>query len=131
MNNFTGVIIKESLKDTSILKDLNITSTEIEPVTEGHKTPWVSQWTMHTVDIPSKEAGNIAERIRLSLDAEHHWYADFKNDTEHYIIYRDKVFHITDRTDKNQYDAATEHGIALGIPAYQVDFSPHVTHWDR
>lgn len=42
-----------------------------------------------------------------------------------------KVFHITNRSAKGQYDAATAYGISVGIPAYQVDFSPHITQWER
>jgi hypothetical protein len=50
--NYTGIIIEESLMDKSILDEVNIVKTEIEPVTEGHKTPWVKhdlypkKWTL-------------------------------------------------------------------------------------
>ena len=86
---------------------------------------------MHNVEIGEDKASLVAEKLSHTLDPEHDWYADFKTDTEHYIIYRDKVFHVTDRTDKTQYDKATEYGISLGIPDYQVDFSPHITQWER
>lgn len=128
---FSGVIIEESLTDNSVLHDVKITSTKVEPVTEHHKTPWVKQWTLHTVEIPEDKAADVAEKISKALDKEHDWYADFKTDTEHYVIYTGKVFHITDRTDKKQYDQATEYGISIGIPDYQVDFSPHLKQWER
>lgn len=129
--NFTGTIIKESLENASVLDDLKIISTKIEPVTEKHKTPWVKQWTLHEVEIPNENAAAIVEEISKMLDGEHNWYADFKTDTEHYIIYRDKVFHITDRSNKEQYDKAAAYGISIGIPEYQVDFAPHVKKWQR
>lgn len=128
---FSGVIIEESLIDNSVLHDVKITSTKVEPVTEHHKTPWVKQWTLHTVEIPEDKAAEVAEKISMALDKEHDWYADFKTDTEHYVIYTGRVFHITDRTDKKQYDEATEYGISIGIPDYQVDFSPHLKQWER
>lgn len=106
-------------------------STVVEPVTEEHQTPWIPQWTMHEVRVPAAKAILVAERLSHALDPEHSWYADFKNDTEHFVIYRNRVFHITDRSDKAQYDAATAYGISLGIPAYQVDFSPHLATWKR
>ena len=56
--------------------------------------------------------------------------ADFKNDTHHYIIFRDKVFYI-DRKSKEQYDEAKRYGISLSIPEYQVDFAPDDKIWDR
>ena len=129
--NFTGIIIEESLTDKSVLDDVKIVSTEVEPTTNEHKTPWVSQWTMHTVEITPEKVVEVTEKISRALDREHNWYADFKTDKEHFIVYRDKVFHITDRSDKVQYDEATAYGISIGIPDYQVDFSPHITQWER
>ncbi len=124
--NYEGTIIEESLADVSVLKEVNIRSTKVEPVTEKHKTPWVTQWTLHEVEVAPGKAAQLAERIQKALDHTHPWYADYKTDRDHYIIYRDAVFHITDRSDKKQYHAATEHGIAIGIPAYQLDFSESV-----
>lgn len=129
--NFEGIIIEESLTDTSVLKDVKILSTKVEPVTEKHKTPWVKQWTLHTVEVPANKAAEVAEKISKVLDKEHDWYADFKTETQHYVIYTGEVFHITDRSSKKQYDEATEYGISIGIPDYQVDFSPHLKQWER
>lgn len=129
--SFQGIIIEESLTDTSALKDVKVLATKVEPVNEKHKTPWVKNWTMHTVEIQEDKANEFAELISKALYKEHNWYADFKNATEHYVVYADKVFHITDRTNKKQYDMATEYGISIGIPDYQVDFSPHLKKWKR
>jgi hypothetical protein len=129
--NFEGVIIEESLTDASVLGDVKIISTKVEPVTEKHKTPWIEQWTLYTIEIPTEKAAEIAKKIGKALDKKHNWYADYKTEAEHYIIYSGKVFHITDRFDKNQYDEATGYGISVGIPSYRVDFSPHITKWER
>ena len=129
--NFKGVIIEESLEDKSVLGDVKILSTKVEPVTKGHKTSWVKQWTLHDVEVPAEKASEMAEKISRALDHGHDWYADYKTDDEHYIIYRDKVFHVTDRSNEKQYGEATAYGISVGIPAYQVDFSPQTTLWQR
>lgn len=128
--NYKGVIIEESLTNTSVLKDVVIEKTIVEPVTKDHATPWLKQWTLHTVLVPEETAEAIAEKVRQALDTEHDWYADFKNDNTHYVIYRDKIFRI-DRSKPEQYQAATGHGISLGIPDYQVDFSPDIKEWKR
>jgi hypothetical protein len=128
--NYKGVTIEESLEDKSVLKDVKILSTKVEPVTEKHKTPWIKQWTLHTVEVSESEAEVIAERISKALEGEHNWYADFKNDTTHFIIFRGKVFKIN-RKSKRQYDEAKAYGIALGIPEYQVDFHPEIEEWER
>lgn len=125
MKNFVGIIIEESLENKSILKKIKIIKTEIEKVTEEHKTPWINQWTMHTVEIPENQADAVAKELSKSLDSKHDWYADFKNDTAHYIIFRNKVFKIN-RSKKKEYDAVVKYGVSLGIPDYQLDFSPEI-----
>lgn len=129
---YSGIIIEESLQNKSIFDRIKIASTKIEEVTEKHKTPWLKQWTLHTVEIQEDRVGELAEEIRQSLDQSHSgsWYADFKNDSHHYIIFPNKVFFI-DRSKKEEYDEATRYGISLGIPDHQVDFSPHVKNWKR
>jgi hypothetical protein len=128
--NYIGVIIEESLENKDVLQQVKILNTKIEPVTENHKTPWIKQWTLHAVEVLEDEAQAIAEKISQDLDSKHNWYADFKNETTHLIIFKNKVFK-TDKTSKQQYDQAKEYGISLGIPAHQVDFHPEVEEWKR
>ncbi len=82
--NFRGVIIEESLEKKDILQKVKIIKTKIEKVTREHKTPWIKQWTLHTVEVPEHQAKDIAKELSTSLDSEHSWYADFKNDRFHY-----------------------------------------------
>jgi hypothetical protein len=121
--NYRGIIIEESLEDLSILGEVEILETKVVAVTSEHKTPWVLQWTMHTVEFSEEKADWIADEISKSIDARHpHWYADFKNDTHHYIVYLLKVFKV-DITDPAQYEEAKKYGRKLGIPAEQLDFA--------
>jgi len=121
--NYKGVIIEESLERTDILNDVTIISTKVEKVTEKHKTPWLAQWTLHTVEISEKLADEIADRLSMDLEKAHSWYADYKNDIYHYIIYRGKIFKIN-LQNPVLYKDAKQYGISLGIPKYQVDFAP-------
>ncbi len=125
--NFVGVIIEESLEDKEVLKKVKIIKTKMERVTKKHQTPWLKQWTLHTVEISENQSKTVAEELSRSLDSKHggSWYADFKNDTHHYIIFRKKIF-LIDRYSKEQYDKAKEYGISLGIPEYQVNFHPDI-----
>ena len=130
--DYVGIIIVESLKNREILTKVKITKTKVEKVTPAHKTPWLKQWTLHTVEVPEENAEGVAKEISDTLDYSHGsaWYADFKNDKYHYIIYKDKIFKI-DRSKPEEYQAATDYGISSGIPPYQVDFSPHIKKWER
>src|SRR3989338_3706848 len=118
--NYKGVIIEESLWDKSVLKEVLIKETRVEKVTEEHQTPWIEQWTLHTVEILEERAEEIAERISKSFDAEHpDWYVDFKNDEYHYIIFPHKVFKVS-RNKTEEYQEAVKYGLSLGIPDYQL-----------
>ena len=116
-----GVVIEESLQNLEILKQLKIISSKIEKVVESHKTPWLKQWTLHAVEIDEDDAQNIADKVSVVLDSKHDWYADFKNDKYHFIIFRNKVFRVN-RNNPEEYKEVKKYGISLGIPDYQLDF---------
>ena len=130
MENYRGVIIEESLENKEILKKVSILETKVEVVKEKHKTPWLKQWTLHTVIVPEDKAREVADEISKSLEKEHNWYADYRNKTHHYIIFRDKVFYLN-RTSIEEYNKTKEHGLSLGIPPYQVDFHPDIKEWEK
>ena len=129
--NYKGVIIEESLENKDILNDVVILNTKVEQVTEKHNTPYLQQWTLHTFEVGEDKAWDIAEKLSKSLDSKHGaWYSDFKNEKFHYIIFRNKIFKI-DRSNSEKYKEVVQYGISLGIPDYQLDFSPDIKEWKR
>ena len=128
--DYKGVIIEESLENKEILNKVRVIKTRVEQVTEKHKTPWIKQWILHTVEVAEEQVEAIVKEVSESLDSEHSWYADFKNDEFHYIIFRNKVFKV-DRSKKEQYDEATKFGVSVGIPDYQLNFTPDIKEWER
>lgn len=125
--NYKGTIIEESLENADVLKKVRILSTKVEPIEDAHQTPWLKQWTLHKVEIDEEKAEEVAKEISESIDSghSHSWYADYKNEKWHYIIFPHKIFKIG-RFDAKGYLEAKKYGIALGIPPYQVDFSPDI-----
>lgn len=120
--NYKGVIIEESLSDDSVLKEVITISSRVSKVTEKHRTPWLKQWTLRTVEIPEDKADEIAEKLSENLEMEHHcWYADYKNNNYHFIVFSENIFKV-DLKNPLLYQEAKEYGIGLGIPEYQVDF---------
>jgi len=123
--DFKGTIVEESLKDKSILADLKVLDTSVEVVNDEDQTPWLKQWTKLIVEVPEEQAQAMAEKLTRALEDEHAWYADFKNDKRHYIIFKDKFFDV-DRAQTDGYAAAKAYGLSLGIPEQQLDFSPEI-----
>jgi hypothetical protein len=129
--NYKGVIIQESLQDSSLLKDVKILETKIESITLEHKTPWLKQWTLHAVEISEEKAEEVAEKLSHSFDKQHPvWYADYKNDKYHFIVFAGKSFKV-DLSNPVLYKDAKAYGISIGIPEYQVDFVPEDKIWER
>jgi len=119
--NYKGVIIEESLGDRDVLAELNIISTEVEEVKEVHKTPWISQWTLDTVEIPENQMDEVASKISNSLDKEHSasWYADFENDDFRYVIFLGRIFKLDCRK-KSDHEEMRRYGLSIGVPDYQL-----------
>ena len=124
-----GDVIEESLQDKSILKNLNIVSTRVEKVTEKHKTPWLKQWTLHTIEVPDAEGEKLAEKLSRTLEP-NYWYIDYKNSDTHYIIFPKKVFRVNCKSPE-EYKPVVSYGVSLNIPRYQLDFSPEIKSWER
>lgn len=129
-SNFNGVIIEESLENSSVLEHVKIIETNVVPVNKDHKTPWLKKWTLHTVEIEANKAEEVSKLISDSLDSEHEWYADYRNNNYHYVIFRNNIFKVN-RSENSQYDAVMDYGIAKGIPRHQLDFSYHISEWEK
>lgn len=121
---FSGILIEESLTSKDCLRLLRVVGRSSEKTTERHQTPWLRQWTMLRFEIDdATDASIVAASIQDCLDAEHasSWYVDFKNDAEHYIVFKDRLFRI-DLSKPEQYDAVSMYGFELGMPPDQLDF---------
>ena len=121
MGKFRGIIIEESLQDRTVLERARILYTKVEEVTEKSQTPWLSQWTLHMVEIEPEHVDNMAELLSRSLEREHDWYADFNDGENFYVIFTDRVFTYKKNDGKGRQEAV-EYGQSLGIPDYQLDF---------
>ena len=119
MNNYQGTIIEESLTNKEILERVNIISTRSQPVTTEQQTPWLTQWTLHNIEVDDSEADTLASELSRALDSNHGWYIDYRNTAYHYVIFKNRVFKIT-RNKKTDYEAMIKYGLAVGTPHYQL-----------
>jgi len=118
---YSGVIIEESLANKQAMVGLKVLKQEIEDVTEGHETPWLSQWTCDTVEIPEAEIESVAQKLSEAIDIAHinNWYCDFRNNDWHYVVFAGRVFKI-DRKDREAYSEMQEYARSIGLPEHQM-----------
>ena len=89
---YRGAIIEESLKNRSVLEGLRIVSTEIEGVAVAHRTPWLQQWSITTVEIEDSAIKAFTRKLQAAMETEHpSWFADFKGERDHYIVFPGNV----------------------------------------
>lgn len=121
--DFKGVIIEESLTQKDVLQKLSILQTQVEAATERYQTPWVRQWTLHTVAVPAAQALEVAYELSRSFDPEHQhaWYADFNNGEDYFVVFRNVIF-TWHKGDQDAIERVRSYGHQLGIPAHQLDF---------
>ena len=86
-----GVLIEESLADKSILNGLKILKKQTENVTPKHRTPWLSKWTILTVEIPEENMDLTCEKLRGCLDKEHEWYIELKSNRNEVMIFNSEI----------------------------------------
>jgi hypothetical protein len=127
--DYEGILVEESLKDKSVLDSLFITSTQVEPVTVAHRTPWLKHWTLHAILVPAEDAAIVALQLGVAIDRGG-WYADYRNNTTHFVIFPGKIFKI-DRQRPEHYAETVAYGVSIGIPEYQLDFGPVIPQWER
>lgn len=116
-----GVLIAESLRVGAVLDDPRLTVTAMRRVrpegTAGHQP---ATWTLIDFAAPEDETDRLASSFADALD-DPGWYADFRTDTETFVIYPGRIFRYP-RGDPAGRTAAQRYGRALGIPEGQLDW---------
>ena len=104
---YTGVIVENSLTDTTILN----TCTTLKTWQDG-------LWILHKVQATELQIKQISTSL-----ADGPWYMHFWNETEDKIIavFKNKIF-IIEAKDQSTWQQAIEYGHSLGIPSEQLDF---------
>ncbi|MDI6721050.1 MAG: hypothetical protein QMD85_01575 [Candidatus Aenigmarchaeota archaeon] len=103
---YKGVIIEESLKDNSSLKEVETILT---------KTSRDGEWHLVTVKAWKKEIDLLEKNIK------DRWYAHFWRGDEMIVIFENKKFIFSKNDDAARNDAVN-YGIGIGIPREELTF---------
>jgi hypothetical protein len=117
---FSGVIIQESLKNKRILRFVRILKKELADGLDPELHGGFSTWNLLHVEFFRTELDKIIEILQLDLAAKD-WYADFRGNKEHYIVFKGKSFKC-EIGNKDSYEKAVEYGLEMEIPKKQLDF---------
>ena len=117
---YNGTVLLESLHDESVLNFVTETGRLKKPLT-NHSTSQPAEVHIVSFTVADDMAPAVADELSRLLKPGH-WYADFGNEYDKYVIFPGKIFHFAPKeTDKKQ--KAQEYGRSLGIPESQLDWS--------
>ena len=110
MNDYTGIIVEESLEENRILNDLEIIKVKITK----EENP-AQRWHLYTVRVSKEDIEKLSKNIKTG------WYMHFWKGRNIVVIFRNKKFEFN-FDDKSTWKPAVEYGLSLGIPKEQLDF---------
>lgn len=116
---FTGLLVKESLRNDDVLMLVQVRKTEtwnVGNATSSQPKAWTAMW----FEGEESQADAVAEKLSHSLNLGH-WYIDLSTASHKYVVFPNRVFKYT-LGDKAGRAEAQQHGRSLGIPESQLDW---------
>lgn len=114
---FTGLLLKESLKDMSVLDLIKITKEEkwdIDNAADFQPKVW------NAVEFKGEgKVEEIAESMSKAMNPR--WYLNISTDKEEFVVFLNKVFKYS-KEDKEGKKKAQEYARSLNIPESQIDW---------
>ena len=115
-----GLILKESLEETSVLDSLRVTRTETWQASNAAAYQ-PNTWTALSFEADERQADTLAEALSRSLKPQG-WYINASTATDVYVIFPNKVYKYR-KGDSVQREEAKRYGLTVGIPESQLDWS--------
>lgn len=119
---FSGLLLKESLKDESILDLIKVTKTEIWDNVKNAEENQPKTWTAISFEFEGTEEETDIKAEMMSRALKRAWYLNFSGDEKIYVIFPDNKFYKYQKGDKEKRQEAINYGLMIGIPQSQLDW---------
>ena len=118
---YTGLIVKESLKNFRILEDKDIKISRIEKWELGERAAdfQPANWTAIFVEGAEENIDQVAKKISKAIL--NRWYANLSDELTEFVIFQNRIFKHK-RGYKEDAKEAIEYGKSIGIPEHQLDW---------
>jgi len=111
MSEYHGIIVKEGLKDQSVLNKMKIL---------GQKKG--REWTLLRVSVHEDKLEEAIGLVQKSLITEPAFYAHFYRQGKMIVVFPKKTFNLTPK--KDTWKPAIDYGKSVGITEKELDFKP-------
>lgn len=116
---YSGLLLKEGLKDETVLKYLMVTKTEIWNA-ENAEGDQPKQWTAIYFEVTKKKVNEAAEQLSRALKPKG-WYLNIFGENIIFVVFPNKVFRYK-KENISEKIRAIEYGKTIGIPENQLDW---------
>jgi hypothetical protein len=118
-DDYHGIIIDLSQKNTSVLKSLEII---------GCKKAFFNLASLCKVRVPSESIESTITRLQSNMreglwPLVHGFYFHFYNNDELIVVFKNKIFR--GKPEPGSFGEMIDYGKSLGIPEKQLDFFPY------
>ncbi|MCW2865625.1 MAG: hypothetical protein JWP48_7333 [Actinoallomurus sp.] len=116
----TGVLIAESLHVGSALSAVPLRVTEIRRIeASGATVDQPRYWTLVDFQAAETDAERLADALAGCLQPTGGWYADFKTDTDAFVVFAGRVFRYRRGESREHIE---EYARSVGVPEHQLDW---------
>jgi len=125
MKVYSGVLLKESLKELDVLADIQV----VEISTQEETNPTAEQariWTWYRIQVAEEKLQSISERLSSALK-ERAWYTNLWTEGDYLLIFPNRIFRGSS-VDDPVWSKAIEYGTSIGVPIAQLTPIEHVLH---
>lgn len=110
-NNYHGILVSTSQKDSSIFKALQII---------GKREIDNSNWILYKIEADPSDLWKIIDALQKNMHND--YYFHFYRNTELIVVYKERIFEAL--PDKSTWKEIIDYGKLMGIPESQLDFHP-------
>jgi hypothetical protein len=120
---FRGRLLAESLRLNTdlVVPDLRLARIGQHDVSNSAVDTQPTIWTFVDFELPDHRADELASLLAEVLRPDGGWYADYRSETEHVVVFAGKAFRYS-KGDRTALQEAQQHGRSVGIPDHQLDW---------
>jgi len=117
-DKYKGLLLKESLKDDSVLDLVTVIKTEVWDVKNAADFQ-PKQWTAMSFEGNRNKMNSVAEQFSHILKPK--WYLNMSDKKYEIVVFPEKIFKYV-KEDMKKKNEAVQYGKTIGIPPCQLDW---------
>ncbi|HEU5267681.1 MAG TPA: hypothetical protein VFU35_13320 [Jatrophihabitans sp.] len=120
---YRGTLLAESLRlgVDLVVPGLRMTRCGRHDVSASATLTQPKTWTFIHFEVDDDRVDELAASLSSTLLSDDGWYADFRSDREHFVVFAGKIFRYP-KGDTAARDQVIRYGRDAGTPAHQLDW---------